>query len=526
MKQSSEHFSAETIDEQIEQITNKSGQHQPSESHTIDAQDATLVQNLQTLAHNEAELLTEIRERLANAYEESIADTPLQPIQFQAYAEKKRPVKRRMVQILSGLVAALIIGSVLTILIGNNSYLSHPTSPSPASDYYSLANGHLIRTDAKNGTVLWNYTIASSQPNPSADLTTKLIENTLGASFVVQGNTIYIVNSTNEYAVNNINGTLLWSKNYAGKFPAGEPRIVGNKFYVINGKTHQMDAFTLSNAQLTQSYNIPLSNIPPNSLPLTIISNNILYAWNNSTICALSLANHQLLWTQNITGITPIDVDLSGNSAHIIDNTIYIERSPNAQSNEVSILALNALTGKKIGQTSLFVSDSASFTAVDSVVYYEVGNAYHYIIHAYNIQTGKEIWQKDLNGTALKMFTINNQMVSVITKNNAKNDKHMGLINEIVTLDAKSGTLKWQYSEPQTDNINAKYILTLGAASLPNYTIIILRSDGQDPRTGGIFASQAGQGRNALYFVRVSKTNTQTDIITPEGKVIHQTYQN
>jgi outer membrane protein assembly factor BamB len=481
MKQSEEHFSAETIDEQIEQITNKPDKHSSSVSQPIEAQNATntqLVHDLRTLTHNDAQLLAEIRERLTHVYEESGAvkqpmqDTQNQPILFQVHAEKKHPVKRRIVQLLSGLVAALVIGSVLAVLIANSSHISHPTSPVTPPDYYSLINGHLIRVDAKSGAIRWEYTI-NQMPNQIA----------IGIPFIVKGDTVYIVNNTTEYAINNTNGSLRWSKRYANTSSQSRPIIVDNSFYIEDNNTHQVNAYTLSNAKLTQSYNVPLDK------SFFTVANNVLYIWNDSTIQAIKLANQQTLWTQHFIEVeinkllpeTAFNVDIN-------NGTCYIQISPNKQSTEKSILALNAMTGAKIGQTPLFTSPIPVFMANNDVIYYEEHNSEGPVtFHAYDAKTNKEIWHQDFNTIIDGFFSIDGKTVTIDIES-----------NKIVTLDAASGTLKWQYSAQQIGD--------------------------QD---SGFMHTQAGQGQSAIYLFMSNKATTQIIIFTPEGKTFkHITIKN
>jgi outer membrane protein assembly factor BamB len=479
MKQSEEHFSAETIDEQIEQITNKPDKHSSSVSQPIEAQNATntqLVHDLRTLTHNDAQLLAEIRERLTHVYEESGAikqpmqDTQNQPILFQVHAEKKHPVKRRIVQLLSGLVATLVIGSVLAVLIANSSHISHPTSPVTPPDYYSLINGHLIRVDAKSGAIRWEYTI-NQMPNQIA----------IGIPFIVKGDTVYIVNNTTEYAINNTNGSLRWSKRYANTSSQSRPIIVDNSFYIEDNNTHQVNAYTLSNAKLTQSYNVPLDNSS------FTVANNILYVWNASRVQAIKLNNQKTLWTQSIIENVGFNsgVDLS---VYINDGTFYIKILPSEHSTKQSILALNAVTGIKIGQTPLFTSPIPVFMANNDVIYYEEHNSEGPVtFHAYDAKTNKEIWHQDFNTIIDGFFSIDGKTVTIDIES-----------NKIVTLDAASGTLKWQYSAQQIGD--------------------------QD---SGFMHTQAGQGQSAIYLFMSNKATTQIIIFTPEGKTFkHITIKN
>ncbi len=148
--------------------------------------------------------------------------------------------------------------------------------------YQALQNGLIVAQDIKNQRFLWKYHVVG-KPTATAYYRNIIVVTTLKG---------YI------YAINTINGSLLWSYN-THKEILSKPIIDGDNLYVQT-TLDILYAFNLSDGSLNWQYtskNI-LGGLIVHLTPSPYISNNILYTgFSNGDSVAIDAQSGKLLWT-------------------------------------------------------------------------------------------------------------------------------------------------------------------------------------------------------------------------------------
>ncbi|MBO0795770.1 MAG: D-alanyl-D-alanine carboxypeptidase [Ktedonobacteraceae bacterium] len=172
MKHRDEQFSPEIIEEQIER-------HLRIPDSSSATPDTHLIHALQHIARDDARRLERIRERLSEQY--TCNDTKPQPDsrhlrllsrpqQADQRLNKKQQGKQYLIKVLSGLVAALLIGSMLTIFQWQHQITSHQKTPVPSKTTPNLHGTAAFLMNATTGKVLVDFN--GQARLPLANLTT------------------------------------------------------------------------------------------------------------------------------------------------------------------------------------------------------------------------------------------------------------------------------------------------------------------------------------------------------------------
>lgn len=459
-------FQPETVEEQVEQFSQKNAE--PSASKQV-------VQDLQAFYANDASMIEKVWQRLEEQRADQIA-TASEPV---AQKQQKRSspmytnttmpktpmtqtqkptksVSRFFTLLAAALISVVLISSIVIALgilktqqnhrspvasspIPSIEQTTSPThNPAPSTSppapskergagLYVVDNG-LYRLNPVSGAKTWFYDI-KADPNTSPFLTHWITT----PQPAVSNGVVYIggndLDGTNYqafylYALNATTGRRLW------RVPVeSEPVsvMVTNDSILLSTTSGSIYAFKTSDHSLSWSAT-PAST----GVWLIALDQGIVYGESSSQIFALDAENGQQHWN---TTVPNVQVQLG---ARLIDGALYLAGQVNSSNTVCYMYAYNAANGQQIWQS---IAVNAIITSAPSeasgTVYF---GAYNGQIYALNAQNGRVRWQHFAgDSVTASTYLIGNTLV-------------IGTVNARITAyDATTGNVKWSKPAPGFD---------------------------------------------------------------------------
>ncbi len=495
MSRHDEPFSPDTLDDMLAELMNGQVQEpdlsnlSPDATTRANGTNVRLVHDLSSLTKDDSQRLKRIREHLGQVYEAGqtfqssqgtkqsneapgnpafnvVQSTATQPLSLVSrrkgsgkwaktdqHARKKN--SHSFVQLVSGLVAILVIASMLILFTRTD---LHPTAQKPARPfiepqtvtppgYYVKQNGDISRVDVKNGEVLWTFPLPSSE--------------TFSPSIAVYGNTVYAVATTGLYAIDALKGLQRWFHPLSDLEKVFHITASNGLLYLAFD--HGVYTLKTANGQLFHTYKLQVKDIPSSMT----IAGNILYMNVKPKIYAINFESGQELWQKPLAADVTHEETLSNMEVH--NNIIYgkVFRQE-INSYDLYLIAIQAGTGEVLWRSELTTYDPYAYS--DSNITYSISNGvvyystvYSTILHAYDVQGSKELWQKDLHVLQGKIQVVNDTTLCILagmatvspkstlaespplitksTDNNTGRYTYIGL----VALTMLNGEVKWQY---------------------------------------------------------------------------------
>lgn len=441
-------FSPETVDEQIEHLARI--QNVPNSVSS----DAQLVHALQRVTREDAQRLARIRQRLAARTMVGQQETQQLPIAGNHYPHvtpppnMRQPRRRvhRLTLVLSGLAAALLLVVMVAVFLQLKLHFNAtPVRPvpkiqvtptatmstvaAPAGFYTSLGQS-VFRLDQKSGHILWQYSIANAQ----------------GSQFPlkVAGDAVYVMGTTDVYALDAAKGTLRWSHSFGQPQPIdqGSRQIQSIAFdggfvYVLL-KT-QVVALHAPDGKVVHTYqarvHTPLSEMA--------VAGNVLYVTGVFDLEAISVVNGQELWYKAVAAPqNDLLLNLQATPSFVTLRVAHQLRDAQGRptGGTGTILAFDVQTGTRLWQSQTVSNEAYYFTAAMDAIYY--GTSKNGVLHAYNVKTGKELWQRDIGALIGGEPQVDGTIICIRVNARANTDYPAA---GIVALERATGAIAWYY---------------------------------------------------------------------------------
>ncbi|GCE22312.1 outer membrane protein assembly factor BamB family protein [Dictyobacter kobayashii] len=316
MRQPEDLFPPETIDEQIAYLTSRQDPRWVALTEDSDLQDtlnARLIHDLQNFAQDDKQRLEQTRARLAAAYEAysatmhvqedntriaeqetlKIAAQPSIQSAMNPPQRTKRHGRQRRVTILSGLVAILVLGSMLAIFAVNNAHpgnrvVAKPTTtptavkkPTPAGFYTVFNEKTVVRLDTSAKKLIWSYDLPSSEA--------------FSSGMVVDGDTVYATAENEVFAIDATTGKVRWDQLMPGVLKSGPPLVWNDRLYAIaaRGELYELRP---GNGSLLHTYPLPFG-----AKFSSYTDHNIFYVVGMTEVAAIDLSTGQQQWKRRLT---------------------------------------------------------------------------------------------------------------------------------------------------------------------------------------------------------------------------------
>lgn len=301
--------------------------------------------------------------------------------------------------IAAALVAALVVGSLLTVL--STAKQSQMGTTPGGQAIYALSGGWMQKINIVDGSLLWKHRVSTQRQNYT---TFTVAENGI----------VYITAQQKLFALKTSNGSLLWSKNIDG-IGGARPIVGNNKLYLILWKD-------------VAKYD------------------------NHTTLEAFNALSGKMLWQYERNGLL--------SSFAVLNDTIYVGRdlsllpmnNTNLQAN-FYLLALRAADGSEQWHVHLddpsLVSSSGGITVVNGKIYVEgnrkvkTGKAdadFQSYIYAYSAGDGTFLWRSPVPGPGYAQVSFVEQNVVYVNSSNG-----LSALNE------QNGRLLWTHTGGRLD---------------------------------------------------------------------------
>jgi outer membrane protein assembly factor BamB len=407
MTQQPDHFHPKTVDEQIERLT-----------HDMEGQQETISQELvQHLRHfyqkqgeeKSVDSLDHAWERITHTqayltYEDTHTEQQAKRIKrigtmkilpdsstdmsydnhdLIALPTRRRRVSRFMQNLAAVLLVGLLLGAFL-ILFRSQHVTTGGSLQTHSLVVANSVNGTIHAINPESGAVLWQYATGTAHNGilpQESDIS-------------VQGKVVYAIEGNQTYALNALNGTLLWKKTLDAPHDQYSMLQVDNGVVYVSeqvdggGAVGHMYALQASNGTVLWHHQTEEES-------LLTAANGIAYTYvntvsGNTLIKAFGSHNGQFLWqyaANAMTGIVSHDT-LYISAAHPLTSTY---NGSNKQ--DKSLLALNAKTGQRLWSQPLIDYGENPLVVMNNMII--VGslpkqNSYHYC--AYNTDNGSQMW--------------------------------------------------------------------------------------------------------------------------------------
>lgn len=420
MNHNEEPFHPDEVDEQIEQ-----------ELHGT----ASLAQELQHLYKDDMHRLEQIRERLT--FYEHYGKKAKPPIDIQRYQQRKvqrgqyetvsppvrksAPSGRRFGTLVSGLVAAVILLSVLAFSTVLQRQQAHFNVTS--RDLFLYDGQNAVHMDSITKKVYWQYHI------PDPPVGTPL-------SPIVTNNSVYVESQDGIYAIDIATGRLLWSYNLQiSPYVTHKAKFVlsGGSLFVpdVNKILYQFNA---TDGTLIHKFPLHLDT----SVVSFTIDNNVLYANGLYDMCAMSLTNGSQLWYKVL--------NLRIGMPHIVKGVIYLVTTsdvswPTPESDSYSYInAFDAHTGDALWQSAKIPAVATDIALSNNVIY---AGATDGSVQAYDVQDGHLVWGKIVDNMSFSDTApvVDAGVLYLDAKDPTQYNSPLG----VIAVDASSGLIRWQY---------------------------------------------------------------------------------
>jgi outer membrane protein assembly factor BamB len=408
MSQQPDHFSPKTVDEQIERLTqDASGQQETANQELVhhlhrfyqiqvaEKSAGSLDHAWERITHTQAYLKyehTQTEQQGKNARRIRTMKTLPDPITDISYNDQDMmtpPTRRRRIsRFVQSLVAVLLVG----ILVGSFFILfrSQHTTTGGSLQTHSIIvastnDGTIYGVQPDSGTILWQHATGQALngilPGES--------------NITIQGKVVYGIEGNQAYALNTLNGTLLWQKMLDAPLDGYSLiRVDSDVVYISEevsggGAMGHMYALLASNGTVLWHHQAEAES-------LLTAANGIAYTYvntvsGNTNVKAFGSKNGQFLWQYTTNAATGV----------VAHGTIYIysghQLTPGDNGNnkqDKSLLALNARTGKLLWSKPVIDASVNPLVIVKNMIIIGSGpnlnSSYHYC--AYHTNDGSQIW--------------------------------------------------------------------------------------------------------------------------------------
>src|SRR5579885_394680 len=204
MTSNNEYFTPEQVDEQIERLRQQSAGHEQTNEVLLVN---TLQRHYQTsLAEQDQAALAHARQRVLENLEDNqpVLDHEPQFVNVRTARPVVHPRRTRLMRLLSGLAAVLVVGVLLISWL----VVTHPAPPpiastgSAQSNLYTIHSGIAYGIDGRTGKVIWQH------PVPTRKLTN--FNHGGSAQLIVANSTVYAMLDFDIYALDASTGNQLW----------------------------------------------------------------------------------------------------------------------------------------------------------------------------------------------------------------------------------------------------------------------------------------------------------------------------
>lgn len=408
MSRNDELFTPESLDEQLDILSQSTPEQLPSSTNS------NLIHDLQQVYASETEeeiMLEEVWGRLVNYLEQpehgqqsqridevsaiQPRDAEMERTHTHDVLTHQHPIARRFMPLVAVLVVALIVGSMAWVFtLARHGSGNLATSGTASSGVYVGTDGGIYHTDIQTGKILWQYLVPGT---PSGDGNVPIS----ALKLVVTNETVYaavtVGSPTKAFvlALDAATGHVRWQHTFPEGSNLSDMTIISSLIYasVIPPSNQLSDGVTYAlqsaNGDISASYAVA-GNI-------TIV-NQVLYATGNG-ISAVNLTTGRLLWH------TPVNGEHL-QSPVVVNGTLYTSAwfsfDQNNQNYAGVVYAFDAQTGTKIWQSPrMNSSGTANFPTITNVV---VANTVLYVgfqnqLFAYKTQSGHLLWNQKVNGS-------------------------------------------------------------------------------------------------------------------------------
>jgi outer membrane protein assembly factor BamB len=290
---------------------------------------------------------------------------------------------------------------------------------------------------------------------------------------MVYKDTVYFSANSSIYAIDGAKGKVRWTYNFPSEIP---PLTLLNQTVISNDilyeeMNNKLYAINTADGKLLHTYTLPLQTFAS----AIVGGDNILYVLEKDggtgeyDLCAFDLGQGKMQWSRQLAkpvkqpSAQPGSLvgDLQFNNLQVRDGLIVMEVNDSTKHDQNAytkyIVAFDTRTGAQLWESEGTIvgfhkqsapwNGSYSVTTVHGVIYYRAPAST--ILHAYDIHTHKELWQKDIGITTTDDElqtdgTMIYLLASGINRNapSPESDYHaMG----IIAVDATNGAVRWQY---------------------------------------------------------------------------------
>lgn len=421
MESESGYFTAEQVDEQIDQLSRANA--------TIDGphDEARLVNALQryhstSLQAEDRAALERARQRIAGAARDTGtfgAQTPrvlLPPVRLAVHTRN-----RRFVRLLSGLAAILLVGILLGSWLVVTHMIATPATIVPAkpSDLYVVHSDVVYRLDGKSGKVVWQHTLPiSKRPDSGGSAYLQVVNNVVYAVldfdiyaldaatgrqiwhvvnhtgnayfyFVVDNGRMYLFSLDNTFsALNAATGSLLWHNTTFLTQNGYGFSVKNGNLYTGNSGGNQIDALDAATGRFRWSQPMPQGSL--SGAPL--VENGVVYFSSGNVLYAVHEQNGQRIWAQTLPGSGVLAGEYRTGDA---DGILYVNSFSAIMESSTdirNIFALDARTGKLLWSAGPGYN-TLNLPATNGLLLAAREHNGVYSLAGLNPRTGKATWQ-------------------------------------------------------------------------------------------------------------------------------------
>src|SRR5579859_2399289 len=390
MTPNNEYFTSEQVDEQIEQLHQRSTPHEQTD-------EAQLVNMLQrhyrvSLAPEDRTALAHARQRILDGLgNEDILDHESPFVNGSEIRPIAHPRRARLTRFLSSLAAVLVVGA----LLGSWLVVTHMAKPprglsgAGQSSLYNVHSGIAYRLDGNTGKIIWQHPVPTkkqSDPNHGGS-----------ASLQVINAVVYVVLDFDIYALDARNGKQIWHVTNHGKTEYSDFVVDHGRLYLfsLDNTFSALDA--TSGTQLWHNTTFTTQNVSG----LRVLNGNLYTQTSGPTL------GDQKLWvldgaTGNVRWSYPLSDGYLLDSPLVANGVVYF-----SSGNILS--AVNEQNGNKIWEKrASAIGGFGTLYIANDILYANGYNAYPYdrineAIYALAVHNGQILWTSNPDFNAFQL---------------------------------------------------------------------------------------------------------------------------